>query len=152
MTTTKTQTYQRVLNQANLNQIADALRAMKIGWQLSPVKVIFSGLSSSATQDITTAAAKVAATTAGGSITGLDLDDGENLPPIGIVRTLRPTTGSAGALGRYVGDAGITPTTTVASLSDDGSTLVFEAAVTGFVLEYYPAPAVTMTDEFVTDV
>lgn len=146
MTATKNTTIQDVLNQGNLNEVADALRLIKAGNALSPVKVIFSGLGSSASVDITTAASKAAATIVSGI--ALDPDVQPNLPAIGIVKALRPTTGSAGALARYIGDAGAAASTTVALLSDDGKTLTFEAAVTGFYLEYYPAPAVAMTNTF----
>ncbi len=143
MTTTKNITVADILNQGNLNEIADALRLIKAGKVLSPVKVVFSGLGSAAGHDITTAASK-----AGATVTGLDLATGENLPPIGHVKTCRPTIGSAGALARYVGDAGAAASTTVVLVSDDGKTVTFEAAVTGFVLEYYPAPDVSMTSTF----
>lgn len=55
-------------------------------------------------------------------------------------------TASAGA--RLVTDAGGTAAAGVATLSDDGKTLVFETTVTGFVLEYYAKPAVDMTTAF----
>lgn len=146
MTTTKETSVQDVINQGNLNDIAEALRLMKAGYALSPIKAIFSGLGSSTTVDITTAASLAACVSHVGIV--LDTDVQPTLPPIGHVKALRPTTGSAGLLARYMGDAGAAASTTVALLSDDGKTLTFEAAVTGFYLEYYPAPAVDMTSTF----
>lgn len=142
-TTTKTTTVRHALNEARLNQIADALALIDLGNMLSRIKVVFTGLSSSTTQDITTAAAKAAAT-----ITGINLDSGENLPPIGQVVSLRGATGTGA--GTYVmSDAGgtaVTPATStvagVALLSDNGKVITFPVAQTAFTLVYYPAPAV----------
>lgn len=141
MTTNKTNTLQRELDKSNPNTLADALRQVKPGHLLAPIKVVFAALASAAAQDITTAAAKAA-----GTITGIVLDSGENLPPIGAVRTLRVTTGTLAVGPAVVTDQGGTATAIgagsvhVALLSDDGKTLTFQAAVTGFVLEYYPRP------------
>jgi len=135
-----------VLNRANPNDLPDALRMTKIGDQITPIKATFAALSAAAAQDITTAAAKTAAT-----ITGITLADGENLPAIGQVSALRVTAVGTGNVGpRMVTDAGGTPLASpagplfgVALLSDDGKTLTFEGTVTGFVLEYFPRPAVS---------
>ena len=51
-----------------------------------------------------------------------------------------------------ISDAGGTASATVATLSDDGTTLVFEANVTGFVLVYSARPAVAVTSQFETGV
>ncbi len=140
MTTSKVETLRRVLNQADPNELADAFRLIRLGDMLSTIKVAFAGLTSAAAQDITTAAAKTAA---GANITGITLETGENLPPIGDVTTLRVVTGgTAGA--RSVTDAGGTASTTVALLSDDGKTLTFEAAVTAFTLTYRPRAPLTV--------
>lgn len=140
MTTTVNQTVQQQGDLANPNTLADFLRLVALGHFFANLKVTFAALTSAAAQDVTTAAAKAAAT-----ISGLSLDTGENLPAIGVVKTLRVTAGAAAAGARFVTDAGGTPSTTVATLSDDGKTLTFEAAVTGFVVEYQPRSGVDMT-------
>lgn len=144
-TVTKDQTVQTVLNDANPNEIADGIRKLALGNMLSPVKVTFAALGSAAAQDITTAAAKAAAT-----YTGITLALGEELPAILNVRTLRVTAGAAAAGARFVTDAGGTASTTVALLSDDGKTLTFEDTVTGFVLEYTPRSANALDSEMNT--
>lgn len=142
-TAQKNETLQSTLNQANPNQLADAIRKLQLGNVLAPVKVTFTGLASAAAQDITTAAAKAAAT-----IVGLDLAVGQNLPAILSTGTIRVTAGAAAAGARFATDAGGTASTTVALLSDDGTTLTFEAAVTGFVLEYTPRSALPLDGQF----
>lgn len=143
MTTTATKTLRKALNDANPNEISDALRKVRLGQVLAPVKVAFAALTAAATIDITTVAAKAAATI---TPTGL-LETGEELPPIGVVKTLRVTTsGTANSVGSYVvSDAGgtaVSPTAGanvgIALLSDDGKSLTFPTTVTGFVIEYMP--------------
>lgn len=137
-TATSTTTLQKLLSDANPNLIADMLRKANLGLMFSRIKAAFTGLTSSATQNITTAAAKSAAT-----ISGVTLDTGVNLPPIFHPIAVRVTAGTAAAGVRLVGDSGATPSATVCALSDDGTTLTFEAAVTGFVVIYAPLPAVS---------
>lgn len=152
--TTKPLTIQQVLEKADPNTLADALRLLGFGKLLAPIKVVITGLSAAAAVDITSAAAKAAAT-----ITGIDeLEDGENLPAIGSCLALRVTaSGTATSLGVYqLGDAGATPIVPpggagaavgVARISDDGKTITFPNTVTGFVLEYMPRPKVAVTTE-----
>ena len=157
VTGTKAPTVQNVLSKANLNDLADVLRKVDLGKKLATVKIVVAALAATAAVDITTAAVKAAAT-----ITGIALDTGENLPPIGVVSTLRVVaSGTAGSLGPYiVSDAGATPaippTATayagaaigVASLSNDGKTLTFPNTVTAFTLTYQPREAVVLTTGF----
>lgn len=150
MTTTKEKDIRQTLNETNLNRLAEALAKIKAGNAASKIKVTFASLTSSATIDITTAASKAA-----GTISGITLATGENLPPIGQVVALRVTAGTATAGDRHVSDVGGTAAAPhaagvpgIATLSDDGTTLVFEAAVTGFVLVYYPAPYVALNTSF----
>lgn len=153
MTTNKVDLLQRELDKANPNTLADALRLVKLGHLLAPIKVTFAALSAAAAVDITTAASKAAAT-----IVGITLESTENLPPIGVVRTLRVTAGAAQAGPRVVTDAGGTAAAGatglggagggVALISDDGKTLTFEGNVTGFVLEYYPLPFTSLQSTF----
>lgn len=150
MTTSRTPTVREAVNSGSPGVMASALQNIQLGTVLSKIKVVFAGLSSSAAQDITTAAAKAA-----GTITGITLQTGENLPPIGQVVSCRIVTGgTAGAV--VITDASGTPvvvgatgnaaTPGVATLSDDGKTITFVAAVTAFTLVYYPAPSGGMTD------
>lgn len=140
MTTERSQNLQAALSVANPNNLADALRLVNLGYMLTKVKAVFVGLTSDDDQVITSAAAKAAAT-----ITGITLAVGQNLPPIGKVVSLRVTAGAAAAGGRGILDVAGTPTTGYATLSDDGSALKFEAAVTAYVIEYYPAAAVALS-------
>jgi hypothetical protein len=152
-TTSKVSTFQRLLAKMDLNILADLFRKMKFGRTLGPVKVTVSGLTASAAPDITSAAVKAA-----GTIVGMDLETGENLPPIGRVISLRVVaSGTAASLGTYgvtdtggtaiIPPGGASAAMGIAKLSDDGTTLTFPNTVTGFVLVYYPRIAVAMTDD-----
>lgn len=142
-TTTQQNTVRRELNAGNANTVADILKRIKAGDMFAVLKVTFAGLTSAAAQDITTAASRAAATIVGG-----DFNSDELLPAIGGVTTLRVTAGAAAAGHRAVTDAGGTASTSLALLSDDGKSLTFEAAVTGFVLTYRPRPAVAMSASY----
>jgi len=144
MTTTKTRTLRQVLNDANITEVCDAMRTVKLGNRLAHVKVVVTGLTAASAIDVTTAAVKAAAT-----ITGMTLDTGETLPPIGHVVTLRVTaSGTAASVGTYiVSDAsgtalvppgGASAAVGIALLSDDGKTLTFPNTITAFVLTYVP--------------
>lgn len=135
-------TLRDTLDKANPNTLPTALQKVKLGRRLSSVKVTISGLTASATVDITSAAALAAAT-----VVGLNLADNERLPAIELVKTLRVTAVGTAALGpRIVVDSGgtaIAPSTYAghAKLSDDGTTLTFEGTVTGLIIEYMPRSA-----------
>ena len=96
MTTTKAATIQSTLEKADPNSIADALRYLGLGKLFAPITVTVTGLTASATVDITSAAVKAAAV-----IVGIDaLDDGEYLPALGCLLSLRVTaSGTAGSVG-----------------------------------------------------
>jgi hypothetical protein len=151
MTTTQTETTQRVLDKANPDNLPDALRKVEVGKMSAVVKATFTGLTDVAAQDITTAAAKAAAT-----IAGIDLDTLENLPPIGQILSLRTTAGTMATHGGHivvdVGGTALVPQADspgVATISDDGATLTFQAGVTAFVIQYIPRSAVDVsTDVF----
>ena len=148
MTTTKTSTIQQALSQANPNTIADALKLVDLGKMFPVIKVTVAGLTAAASVDLTSAAVKAAAT-----IVGINaLVDGEYLPAIGSLLSLRVTAGAAAAGERMISDVGGTASATLATLSDDGTTLLFEANVTGFVLVYSARPAVAVTGVFETTV
>lgn len=121
-----TETIQSTLDDGNPNKLFSAARVAKLGTMLTPQKLTFTGLAASATHNITDAA------------------HGGN-PAIQNWTTLRVTGGGAAAGARLLTDVGGTPSSTVATLSDDGTTIVFEGTVTGFVLEYTPRAAVAMT-------
>lgn len=145
MTTTKADTIETTLNQADPNELPDAFRKMKLGQASTPRKVTFTGLASSAVQDITTAAAFAAAVAVPPFPAGTT-----RLPAIGTVTALRVTAGTVlGA--RVIIDSGGTPAASAtgiggapggsAALSDNGKTLTFEAVITAMVLEYIPRPS-----------
>lgn len=141
------------LNRSDLNAIADIAKKIKLGDTLSLVKATVTVLGATATPDITSAAVKAAAV-----VTGIQLDTGENLPPIGQVVALQVTaSGTAASLGAYIvadaaataivppGGAGVA--VGIAKLSDDGKTLTFPNSVTAFTIRYYPQSAVPLTAE-----
>ena len=133
MTTTQNNTLQAELEKANPNTLPDALKLAGVARQLAVIKATFAALTAAAAVDITTAASRAAAT-----LVGVNLGTTDVLPPIGDIVSLRVTAGAAAAGDRQISDAGGTPSATVATLSDDGKTLTFEANVTGFVLVYRP--------------
>lgn len=148
-TTTADITLQRILNNANMNQLDRAFRKIKLGNLFASVKVTFVGLTGAATHDITTQASLNRAT-----IVGLDRETSDLLPAIQLVKTLRVTAaGTANSVGSYaISDAGgtvLTPTNSanvgLALLSDDGKSITFPTAdVTAFVIEYMPRPDVNI--------
>lgn len=148
-TTTFEQTIRRVLNQANPNTIADALRKVKLGNMMSKVKVTVTGATSAAAHVITSAGFRTNGTV---TVEGIDLVTGERLPPIGQLLTCRATAGAAGTLGRYAVGQGFAPTTTTVAVHDDGSTITLEAAATAFIIEYIPGPAVDLDTIFAPEV
>lgn len=153
MTATATDTIQAELDKGQLGTIADVMRLQGKGSMDSLLKVTVAALTASATVDITAAATKAAATINAGALRRGTV----NLPAIGRIKSLRVTTsGTANSVGTYaIGDAGSTPISPtaganvgLATLSDDGKTLVFPTTVTGFVIAYYPAPATNMQATF----
>lgn len=156
MTTTKIVDYRAMLNNGDPANMPDIARQMKQGTMASVIKVTFASMTSAAAQDITTATNKGKIT----ALAGITLDANENLPPIGQVLTCRVTAGSAATGPRVMTDSGGTPAAGatglgdasggVATISDDGKTLTFEAAITGMVLTYIPRSAKVMTDVWPT--
>ena len=129
MTTTSADvTKQQELNRGKPDKIATVFQAMKLGNMLAgSVKVTAAALAPAATFDITTAAVRAAST-----ISGLDRESSDNLPPIMVVKTLRVTaSGTANSVGSYiVSDAAgtaLSPTAGanvgIALLSDDGKSV-----------------------------
>jgi len=118
-------TLQSELNKGDANTVADVARKMKLGDMLAPKLVTITQASAAA----------------------VTLD-----PPALIVQSARVTAGTALAGVYRVTDSGGTPvdsaTLGVATLSDDGATLTFGAALTGVVVRYIPRSAVDMTSGF----
>lgn len=143
-TATKNQTLQELLRTPTPDLLANLLKELGIDKATSVIKAVVTGLAATATPDITSAAVKAAAV-----ITGVSLETGENLPPIGALIALRLTaSGTAPSLGVYVfGDSGATAIVPpggaglavgVAKISDDGKTITFPNTVTGFTIIYIP--------------
>ncbi|HUK32942.1 MAG TPA: hypothetical protein VLV86_03465 [Vicinamibacterales bacterium] len=103
------QTLKKETNDANPGTIADCLRQIGLGDVLSVQK-----------QDITQSSASTMTLS----------------PAALVVQSVRVISGAAAAGLRQIGDSGATPSTTVATLSDDGTTLTFEAGVTEAIVVY----------------
>ena len=162
-TTVLVETLAKALGESDPNRLADALRTYGIGLHLSPQKYTWLGPSGGSTAVNITTAAFLAGASAGAKTPALP-QGLSGLPAALDVCTLRVTTGPSGAVGPYgVTDAGGTPqalslggpsgaqTLTVpglATLSDDGTTLTFPVAVSGFVIEYIPRSLVDVTLPF----
>jgi len=135
MTTTVATTLKSALDKGNPNQLGDIAAAMKLGTMLTGLKRTFAGLASASAFDLT-------AIDATGETVGAS---NANRRGALSVSTLRVTGGAAAAGHRDVTDVGGTPGATLATISDDGKTLTFEAGVTDFVITYVPSSAVDMT-------
>jgi hypothetical protein len=123
MTTTADKTLTDVVNDANPNNVNDAFRRMQLGDILTPQK-----------RAISQAAAAVVV-----------LDP----PAQGMATTYANVTAGAAAAGvRTIADDTEAPSATLATLSDDGTTLTFEANVTDVVVDYIPRSAVDMSSDF----
>jgi hypothetical protein len=135
MTTTQESTIQSVLNEADPNRLADGLRKAKVGDALQGLQKTLTGLTSQAAHDLTT------------------IDDPDDtsvkLPAALIVQSARVTAGAAAAGPRHITDVGGTPGAPgangpgIATISADGKTITFEAAVTAFVIYYVPKQDLT---------
>lgn len=157
MTTTLKKTLGMVLDDANPNTFPDALRKMKLGTMLTPIKVVATALTAAAAFDITTAAFLAKCT-----VTGISLPNNDyvTLPPIRRCSSVLVTAGAQAGV-RVVAPAEATPiaplnstgtptSVGVCTLSDDGKTLTFEtsAAVTAFEFWYEPAPLNSLTTTY----
>ena len=110
-------TLKDALNKANISQLATALNSVALGNLLDR------------------AAHKVAIAQTAAVTVVLS-------PPALMIQTLRVTAGAANPGNRQISDAGGTPSATVATISDDGSTLTFEGTVSAALITYIPGPAV----------
>lgn len=130
-TTTKSETLRSILNKGNPALMGTAAAKMQLGTMLTPLKRTFTGLTAAASFDLT-------AIDGTGETTG---PGNENRVAAAVVSTLRVTAGAAAAGSRDVTDVGGTPAAGLATISDDGKTITFEANVTGFVITYMPRSA-----------
>jgi hypothetical protein len=122
------------LEQLNPNYLADALRRLHIGLREAGVKVaVAASVQTPAVGRGTIESPKVTVATV---VATFD-------PPIAAVKALRVTSGAATG-GRILLDAAGTAAQIgtsgvyAAVISDDGSTITFEATITGFVISYIP--------------
>lgn len=122
-TTTKVRTVEAVANSGDLNELSDVAQKVALGTMLGTVKKTYTGLASAAAHNLTDAAHGSA-------------------PAADIISSVRVTAGAAAAGLRQIGDAAATPSATVATLSDDGKTITFEAGVTAFIIVYKAKAAV----------
>jgi hypothetical protein len=147
VTATSTATVKSTLDQADPNKVSDALRKVKLGTCLTPLKRAFTGLTAAATFDLTLI---------DGTGETAGISNPNRLAALSCT-TLRVTaSGTANSVGSYIcSDAGgtaVSPTAGanvgIALLSDSGKTLTFPSTVTAFVVEYVPRSYTDMTAAF----
>lgn len=138
-TANKDLTIQAALNLGNPNVGWAAMQKAKAGDALQGFQKTLTGLASASSFDLTT------------------LDDPDDvtvkLPAALAVSALRVTAGAAVAGPRLMSDGGDTAAQIgtsgvyIATLSDDGKTITFEAGVTAFVINYVPKQDLTVNLE-----
>jgi hypothetical protein len=133
------------VQKANPNTLPDMLRRMRLDRLMQPISVTCT-ITSAASIDITTLRTVASGAGAVPSANSPVLALNELLPPVRYVRSLRVVTGTATGF-RNVADPGGTPSTTLATLSEDGKTITFEAVITVFQLTYYGGPDVGTTPQ-----
>ena len=130
-TTTKTLTVKDALDQADPNQLPDALSKVKLGTLLTPINKHFTALA---------------------SVDTLTLD-----PPALYVESVRVVDGGGTGEGSYLtsdddataSDASNLNGPGVCKISDDGATLTFASAViVEAIVQYIPKPDTDLTDIF----
>ena len=134
MTTTSVDTIQTALDKANPNDVADCLQQVKLGTMVTPLKRVFTGLTSAAAQSLV-------ANDASGETTG---KGNPNRLPALLINTVLVTAGAASSGPRCPSSAAATPTSTFCTVSDDGTTITFDNTVTGFTIEYMPRASCDM--------
>jgi len=139
MTDTAVQTLKSVLDRADPNQIADALRQVKLGTILTPVSLDT------------------------GDLTGVEVNHIHLDPPALLVRSVRVVhtlTTDEPDIGEYLAsdeNATMSAASTangpgVCKMDADGSKITFHnTVVRQAIIEYIPRPAVALTDVFVND-
>jgi hypothetical protein len=142
MTTSAAYTLRQALDDAHPSRIDNAINQLDIGTSMRKIRATIAAATSSATPDITAIpAAKITINEGPAGVRASGI-----LPPIGLVRSLRVTAGTLAAGPAIIIDAGGTATAIGAGtahgvlLGTDDKTLTFQAAVTGFVIEYFAKP------------
>lgn len=139
MTAIVNRTVRNVLDEANPNDIPDALRRLKLGTMFTPLKRTFTGLTAAGAFDLTTIDAT-------GETTGAGNPNRLAALSVTSLRVTAETTGTD-ATGSYAitdtGGTALNPTNStlvgLAKISDDGKTITFLSTdVTAFVIEYIP--------------
>lgn len=133
-TSTKVNSIKDVANSGNLNELAEVAQKVQLGNMLTPIKKVLTGLASAAAHNITDAAhgsnpaiaTALAVNVTGGAKQGLYV-----LAP----STATPYDAAATVPG-------------VATLSDDGATITFATAATGFDIVYSARAAVDVATQF----
>jgi len=139
MTLSVATTIQSALNAADPNKLADLFRLMKVGNMLAPLKRVFTGLTASATMDLTLI---------DGTGETVGAANVNRLALLGLLYLRVDASGTAASLGNYIVGP---PTSTllippgganvavgVARISDDGKTITFPNTITGFTIAYAP--------------
>lgn len=128
-----------VLDRADANQLPDALRKVKLGTVLAPLKRVFTGLTAAASFDLT-------AIDGTGETTGVTNPNRKAALCVNYLRL--DASGTAASVGNYIvgpptstlliPPGGANAAVGVARLSDDGKTLTFPNTITGFTIAYIP--------------
>jgi hypothetical protein len=137
-TATKRRTVVAVMNEGLLQEFSSN---SGLGEVLHPLKRTFTGLTLASAFDLTAidSTEEIAA-----GVNGVNNPYRRGLLCAGTLR-VTVTGGGTGALGvRQLSDAGDTPTTGIATISNDGKTITFEGTITGFTIEYVPQLAVRL--------
>jgi hypothetical protein len=146
-TATAVDTLKNATDQAEPGDLPDALRLMKLGTMLTPLKRTFTGLTAAAAFDLTLI---------DGTGETAGVANANRVAALAIA-TLRVTaSGTANSVGSYaISDTGGTPVSPtaganvgLATISDNGKTVTFPTTVTAFVIEYVPRSNTDMTARF----
>lgn len=139
-TTTFIRSLQLVLDQALPGEFVDGCRSLKLGTTFTPLKRVFTGLSASATVDLT-------ALDATGE-TPIGATNPSRLPALVVTYLRVDASGTAASVGNYivgpptstllVPPGGANTAVGVARLSDDGKTLTLPNTITGLTIQYVP--------------
>lgn len=122
MTTTAKRTIKNVIDNADLNELPAALRQAQLGSVLTRIREVITIASATTLNLETSSAAKKGAL---------------------LVEGIRVVAGTATGV-RNPAPSGSTPTTTIATVSDNGKILTFEAVVTQVEVTWIPLPAVDL--------
>jgi hypothetical protein len=149
VTATSTATVKSTLDQADPNKVSDALRKVKLGTCLTPLKRVFASLTAAASFDLTLIDGT-------GETSGIANTNRMACLCLGYLRV--DASGTAGSVGNYIvgpptstlliPPGGANAAVGVARLSDDGKTITFPNTITGFTISYIPRSYTDMTSAF----